>query len=382
MRRRRYQKGSLQERRHEKKRVWVVQYYDAEGHHRYHTLGRMADLTKSQAEQSQAAFMRTMNGGDDPEPGRTRPVLMTEFVNQVYLPFQRGKWKGSTAETSEQRIRTHIIQDLGNQQMEVFTPRTLQAFLEEKAPTSSFSLVDHLRWDLSSIFEMAVAERVIPANPATRLYTPAAAKKGACPTMNATEVEMALNAVELREKVILHLAIFSGLRPGEILALQRCNVAADGSSVGIEQRVYRGDLDAPKNGKTRVVAVPPRAAAMLAEWLEAAVDSEPTAWVFASENRETPLWRDNLLRRHVRPALEKVGLAWVDFKVMRRTNASLGHGAKVDPKVSADQRGHGIGVSLDVYTRSSIGQKAIAAKKLEDSVLGRKVVRMPKRKAS
>jgi hypothetical protein len=109
---------------------------------------------------------------------------------------------------------------------------------------------------------------------------------------------------------------------------------------------------------------------------------EPKAWVFASENRETPLWRDNLLRRHVRPALEKVGLGWVDFKVMRRTNASLGHGAKVDPKVSADQRGHGIGVSLDVYTSSSMGQKAVAAKKLEDSVLGRKVVRMPKRKAS
>jgi hypothetical protein len=50
--------------------------------------------------------------------------------------------------------------------------------------------------------------------------------------------------------------------------------------------------------------------------------------------------------------------------------------------VSADQRGHGIGVSLDVYTSSSMGQKAVAAKKLEDSVLGRKVVRMPKRKAS
>ena len=56
--------------------------------------------------------------------------------------------------------------------------------------------------------------------------------------------------------------------------------------------------------------------------------------------------------------------------------------AKVDPKVSADQRGHGIGVSLDVYTKSNIRQKGVAAKKLEDSVLGRKVVRMPKQKAS
>ena len=200
--------------------------------------------------------------------------------------------------------------------------------------------------------------------------------------MTVSDVEIALNAVEFREKVILHLAIFSGLRPGEILALRRCDVAKDGRSVGIQQRVYRGDLDAPKNGKTRTAAVPPRAAALLLAWLEAAVDHEPTAWVFASETRETPLWRDNLLRRHIRPPLEQVGLGWVDFKIMRRTNASLGQVAKVDPKVSADQRGHGIGVSLDVYTTSNLQQKGVAAKKLEDSVLGRKVVRMPKRKVS
>ena len=161
---------------------------------------------------------------------------MTEFVNQnqVYLPFQRGKWKGSTAETSEQQIRTHIIQDLGNHQMEVFTPRTLQAFLEEKASTSSFSLVDHLRWDLSSIFEMAVAERVILANPATRLYTPSTAKKGACPTMSATDVEMALNAVELREKVILHSPSFRDCVPARFLpfsvAMLRQTEARSGSN--------------------------------------------------------------------------------------------------------------------------------------------------------
>jgi hypothetical protein len=140
--------------------------------------------------------------------------------------------------------------------------------------------------------------------------------------------------------------------------------------------------DACANLELHDGAIPPRTAALLVGWLSAAVGPEPTAWVFASENRETPLWRDNLLRRHLRPALEKVNLGWVDFKVMRRTNASLGHDAKVDPKVSADQRGHGIGVSLDVYTKSSMGKKAAAAKKLEDSVLGRKVIRIPKQKAS
>jgi hypothetical protein len=45
----------------------------------------------------------------------------------------------------------------------------------------------------------------------------------------------------------------------------------------------------------------------------------------------------------------------------------------VDPKVSADQRGHGIGVALDVYTKSSMKDRAIAAKQLEDSVFTKAV---------
>ena len=381
VRRRRYQKGSLQARRHGKKRVWAVQYYDAEGHHRYHTLGRMADLTKSQAQEAQAAFMRTINGGEG-ETQEVRPVLVSEFVNQVYLPFQRGKWKKSTKGTSENRIQFHIVGDLGNRQLESFGPTELQAYLEGKAVTHGFSMVDHLRWDLTSICDLAVAEKVLTTNPAKKLYTPSTAKKGACPVMTASDVEMAFGAVEFREKVILHLAIFSGLRPGEILAIRRRNIATDGRHVEIQQRVYRGDLDTPKNSETRQVAVPPRTAALLVEWLNAAASPEPDGWVFASENPETPLWRDNLLRRHIRAPLEKVGLGWVDFKVMRRTNASLGQVAKVDPKVSADQRGHGIGVSLDVYTKSNIQQKGVAAKKLEDSIFRRKVVPMEKRKAS
>ena len=55
---------------------------------------------------------------------------------------------------------------------------------------------------------------------------------------------------------------------------------------------------------------------------------------------------------------------------MAAVDASLSHVANVDPKVSADQRGHGIGVSIDVYTQSNMQQKGMAAKALEDSVLG------------
>jgi hypothetical protein len=38
---------------------------------------------------------------------------------------------------------------------------------------------------------------------------------------------------------------------------------------------------------------------------------------------------------------------------MRRTHASLSRKAGIDPKVAADQLGHGIGVNL--YTKSDLG---------------------------
>ena len=62
----------------------------------------------------------------------------------------------------------------------------------------------------------------------------------------------------------------------------------------------------------------------------------------------------------MQPKLEKVGLEWATFQVLRKTNASLSKKAGVDPKVASDQRGHGLGVSLEVYTSSDLNQKRAA----------------------
>jgi hypothetical protein len=43
---------------------------------------------------------------------------------------------------------------------------------------------------------------------------------------------------------------------------------------------------------------------------------------------------------------------------MRATHASIGHRLKLDPKVTADQRGHGVGVAIEEYTKTSVKDKA------------------------
>ena len=112
MRRRRFQKGSLQLRKHADRRVWVILYYDEKRERRYHTLGWASEMTKGTADEKRQEFMREINGGGR-TTGATRPPTVAEFLEQVYLPFYRGKWKESTAGTSENRLRHHIGKELG-----------------------------------------------------------------------------------------------------------------------------------------------------------------------------------------------------------------------------------------------------------------------------
>lgn len=106
--------------------------------------------------------------------------------------------------------------------------------------------------------------------------------------MNRKEAQQHIKALDLRERVIDYLALFAGMRPGEILALLRKHVSEDCSAVIIEQRLYRGDIDTPKTiSSRRIVAIPAQTAIELQQWL-LLVGTSPDSWVFASENPDNP----------------------------------------------------------------------------------------------
>ena len=47
---------------------------------------------------------------------------------------------------------------------------------------------------------------------------------------------------------------------------------------------------------------------------------------------------------------------------------NLSRKAGIDPKLVADQLGHGLGVNLDVYTISDLGQRLVSVNLLEQSL--------------
>jgi integrase len=367
MRRRRYQKGSLRPRKHGKTRVWVGQWWEG-GQRRSKVLGKVADMPKSEAEAQLDSIVKPLNEGAGRAP---KPVYtFSGYLDDVFLPLCRRKWKESTRMTTEPRMLYHLRPAFGGQALRSITRDHLQAFLDEKALTLSRSIVDHLRWDLKNIMKTATGEGLIELNPAASLFTPPCKPEAEKLVMSPADIRLALSVLELRERLIFRLAVFCGMRPGEIFAIRLGNIRPQ--SIFIDKRVYKGNLDTPKGRKgkrtARTMALSTVTLADLAEWRGLLLHQSPEAYLLPSE-KNTPLSRDNVWKRNMFPKLEEVGLGWATFQVLRRTNASLSRKAKVDDKVAADQRGHGLGVSLEVYSLSDLEQKIEAVNRLEAEVI-------------
>ena len=111
MRRKGYQRGSLKPRKRKGKLYWFAQWRE-EGGKKTKELGLCSKVPRADAEALLASIVRTLNG----EKGQTSVELFTfkSFVEKVYLPIYREKWKASTTETEEYRLRAHLVKSVGD----------------------------------------------------------------------------------------------------------------------------------------------------------------------------------------------------------------------------------------------------------------------------
>jgi len=350
MRSRRHSTGYVRKQRGK----WIGAWY-VDGKRTSRSLGFVKDLTKGDAKEKLAELIREARQGGD-------ITLFGPFVEGPYLDFYSRKWKASTAENNKQRVRTHLVAAYRDRPLASFKRDELQDFLDRKRGMS-FSVVDHLRWDLKQIFDMAIAEGHIRLNPALLLFTPREAKRPFRRVMTIQEVAAVCSALGMRERLITKLAIVAGMRPGEIFGLKWGRVAETFAEV--RQRVYRGLVDTPKTHHSeRDAALASGVMVELEQWRSLGLGASAEAFVFPSE-RGTALSKDNVWRRNMEPKLTAVGLGWCNFQVMRRTHATLMRQLKADPKLVADQLGHSVDVSLNVYAQSPVAGRLALVNELE-----------------
>jgi integrase len=338
---------------------WVGLWYE-DGKKKSKVLGFVSEMTKGEAREAVGKIVAGMKGSNHGTP-------FDQFVEKVYFPFYSRKWKHSTRETNVNRIRAHLVKFFSFRDLSKFRRDDLQEYLDVKAKWQnlSYSIVAHLRWDLKQIFDLAVSEGIVERNPALLLFVPREAKKPVRRAMTIKEVRVCFEALEQRERLIAKLALLAGMRPGEIFALTWPRLTA--TYADIQQRVYRRQIDTPKTDNSiRRAALSEGLLVEMDLWRALAIDKD--GWVFPSENM-TPMSKDNCWRRNMLPKLEKIGLGWANFQVMRRTHSSLMKQLGVDPKLVADQLGHTLDVNQNVYTQSPVESRLVIVNQLEKSLL-------------
>jgi len=267
-------------------------------------------------------FMATVNAQTE-TPGQD--VRISDFWEQRYLPYceeivqltGQPRKTPATVRGDKQIWNQHLKTHFGKMTFQDYTPHTGTRFLDSLTGTQGKATLRHIKACATSLFKRAVNEQRIKVNPWHDVQMPDDAVESA-PTQHYTveEAENIISALVDRVdcQLIMALACFLGLRPGEIAALRWEDF--DGENVNIRRSVVRGIVGAPKTQES-IASLPlfDRVMVPLELWRQKSPDT--SGWVFPSVNN-TPIDLHNLVARVIRPAIEDAGLVWKSLYAGRR----------------------------------------------------------------
>ena len=268
-------------------------------------------------------FMLTVN---QQAPGhiKTADVTIINFWEKTYLPFANENLRHSTMHGYRQIWGQHLASHFASLTLKEYRTHIGSQFLTSLSKTLGRHTLQHIRSLASGIFSHAVNTGLIESNPwhDVRILGKVKAPKG---TKHYTleEAENVISALVDRVdcQLIVALAFFLGLRPGEIAALQWGDV--DATSLHIRRATARGVVGECKTESsvaTLPLINPVRVPMKL--WHEKSGD--PTeGWIFPGETGELPLSLESLTARVIVPILKASKIEWKGLYAGRRGAGSV-----------------------------------------------------------
>jgi integrase len=301
----------------------------------------------------------------------------------TWLKSIKPQVKPKTYTTYEGLVRLHIVPALGKVKLVKLTPEHLQRFYSERIDTGlSPQSVRHMNAVLHRALEDAVRWNNVARNVAD-LVTPPRVERREMKVLAPEEARRFLDTVRTERIGALYiLAITTGLRQGELLALRWRDVDLEARSLRITGTLQRGEaglaIAAPKTATSRrqvllgtmaIEALRDHRIRQNAERLLLGPAWENNDLVFANEVGR-PIEATNLLRRSFKPLLKAAGVPAIRFHDLRHSAATLLLSQGIHPKVVSEMLGHAqVGITLNLYSHVTPTMQRQAADAM-DSLLG------------
>lgn len=240
------------------------------------------------------------------------------------------KWRKTKSSSSgkylqnvDWAINSYLVPAFGDRKLAQIRSSDLQIWFSEleseKSPATARIVFNPLR----QAFKMAVRDDLVKQSPCdfVKIQT---AKPGRKRALTREEIDLVVEALPGdRDKLMVKLAARSGLRWGELTALQWKHLSPNG--ILVEQAVGLGanrrpQIKSTKSGERRFVPLPPAIIAELNEWRPEKSKTEDL--IFKSQSGSF-IDRSNWVDRTLRPACNKSGVEPFTPHALRDSYASL-----------------------------------------------------------
>jgi integrase len=302
-------------------------------------------------------------------------LTVGEYLDR-WLESIRDSVKPVSWENYERNIRLYLKPALGNVKLAKLTPGRIQALYDKKRSTMSPASVKLIHAVLHKALKQAQMWRLVRENVAEATVKPKVRAEEIRP-LDTEQAKALLKAVAGdRHEALYTLALTTGARIGELLALRWTDLDTDAGILRIERTRSAAKsgprFTTPKGGKGRSAHLTPRALEALRrhrisqneERLKAGTSWADNDLIFPT--RKGALMRPSTVTDdHFKRLLEGVGLPRsVRFHDLRHTAATLLLGRGVHPKLVQEILGHSsIAITLDRYSHwiPSMGEQTAAA---------------------
>lgn len=336
------------------------------------TIKKRGFKTKREAEIFEVEARNEWNKGAYYEP------IKSTFGEYIY------NWIENKQNLSEQakynninHIKHHIIPLIGHVPMSKLNVFVIEKFISDLQQRNlAESTVRKIYNIVNTSLNAAVKKELLPKNPMTLLEAAPRVSKKKLDYWTADEVKQFLNGFEHRQKIVFQLAIYTGMRMGEILGLSLDDIDLENKHIHVRQ-VLTYDAKLKAGAKTisgnRSISIPeslldPLEAQIKAMELEIAQNggeyNKDRLLVCTMTGK--PLTKPNLTSTWYY-LLKVTKVRKIRFHDLRHTCASLLLQIGVHPKVVQELLGHSsIKVTIDLYSHMTPNMQADAIKALDD----------------
>jgi integrase len=300
----------------------VFRYYAEERGHRTYKkkiVGTVTEfLKRTDAEKAVMQLRVDVNDGAAFAPMNLEQ-LATHYKS-VELPLKAH----STAEGYRNYLALHVIPKWGTHSLSAIKSVAVESWLRTlkrlDGKVASPGTKTKIRNLISALFSHAIRYEWAATNPIRSVRT--SSKRLRTPDiLTPDELEALVLELPQRERVMALLDGSTGLRRRELIALRWRDVDFESNQANVTHSVWRNvEGDAKKEASRKPVPIHPVVTEELKQWKSATLYRSDEDYLFPSiaKNGSQPITPDMILRRHIRPALERIGvkkrIGWHSFR--------------------------------------------------------------------